>query len=242
MRVFQQARFHLRASWHKEDRTLSRHGFSVRDFAKRFPSAQERWYVMAKLATDPLYPAVHEVIQTTTTPLLDVGCGMGVLAFYLSQRGWLPTITGVDCDSRKIATARRLAAGFGGTLKFLQGDAATTLPAHCGSVTALDILQYFAPDARDAVLRQCAARVADNGVLVIRTGLMDATRRFRVTRFVDRMAALLNWTITAPVHYPDSDELCAVLTGAGLTGEFKPLWGRTPFNNWLGVFRRTTQH
>ncbi len=217
---------------------MIRHGFSVRAFANRFPTRQERGYVMGKLATDPLYPAVHEVIQTTTAPLLDVGCGMGVLAFYLRQRGWQHAITGVDYDPRKIATARKLSAGFGGVLEFNQADAGLALPAHRGSVTLLDILQYFQPATRDSMLRNCAARVANDGVLVIRTGIRDDSRRFRVTRFVDRMAALLNWMKAPPVHYPERDELCHLLEGEGLLGEFQPLWGRTPFNNWLGVFRR----
>jgi SAM-dependent methyltransferase len=221
---------------------MIRHGFSVRAFASRFPSLQERWYVMGKLATDPLYPAVHEVIQTTTTPLLDVGCGMGVLAFYLRQRGWRPAITGVDYDPRKIATARKLATDFDGTLEFFQSDARTTIPAHCGSVTILDILQYFQPDTRDTLLRECAARVSNDGVLVIRTGFIDKTRRFRATRFIDQMAAWLNWMKAQPVHYPEYAELCRVLKGAGLHGEFKPLWGRTPFNSWLGVFRPPPKH
>jgi 2-polyprenyl-3-methyl-5-hydroxy-6-metoxy-1,4-benzoquinol methylase len=217
---------------------MIRHEFSVREFAGRFPSLQERWYVMGKLATDPLYPAVHEVLRPTTEPLLDVGCGMGVLAFYLRQRNWHHSITGVDYDSRKIATARMLAVEFGGMLEFSQGDAGVALPAHCGSVTVLDIMQYFQPETRDALLRQCAARVAANGVLIIRTGIKDGTRRFRVTRAVDQMATWVNWMQTTPVHYPERDELCHVLAGAGLQGEFKPLWGRTPFNSWLGVFRQ----
>lgn len=220
---------------------MSRHGFSVRQFAGRFPSLQERWYVMGKLATDPLYPAVYEVLTPTTTPLLDVGCGMGVLAFYLRQRGWQPAITGVDFDPRKITTARQLAAGFGGTVEFFHGDAGTSMPAHYGSVTVLDILQYFQPDARNALLRECAARVADDGVLVIRSGILDATRRFRMTRLTDRMATWVHWMKAPPVHYPGCAELCQVLQDAGLHGEFTPLWGRTPFNSWLGVFRQTAR-
>lgn len=218
---------------------MKHHGFSVREFARRFPSPQERCYVMGKLATDPLYPAVHKVIQSTTAPLLDVGCGMGVLAFYLRQRGWSYPIIGVDYDPRKITTACSLAEGFGGVLEFSHGDAGVSLPAHSGSVTVLDILQYFQSNTRDAMLRQCADRVSADGVLVIRTGIMDDTRRFRVTRFMDRMAAMANWMKASPVLYPTSDELCLVLKNAGLSGEFTPLWGRTPFNNWLGVFRRT---
>jgi 2-polyprenyl-3-methyl-5-hydroxy-6-metoxy-1,4-benzoquinol methylase len=218
---------------------MNRHGFSVRDFAHGFPSVQERWYVASKLATDPLYPAVHDVLKNTAQPLLDVGCGMGVLAFYLRRRGWLPAITGVDLDARKIATASSLTADFGHNLAFSQSDAGESLPPHHGSVTVLDMLQYLPPAIRDDLLRQCAARVAAGGVLVIRSGIKDDSLRFQVTRCVDQLATWVNWMQATPVHYPRREELEQILGTQGMSGKFEPLWGRTPFNSWLGVFRRT---
>lgn len=218
---------------------MRRHGFSVREFATRFPSVQERWYAATKLATDPLYSAVHDVIRTTTEPLLDVGCGMGILAFYLRQRGWLPSIIGMDFDARKITTACGLAGKFGRSLTFVHGDAGVSLPEHEGSVTILDVLQYFPAEARDAMLRQCAARVTKGGVLVIRTGIMDKSLRFRFTRRTDQMATWINWIRTTPIYYPKQHELDQILAEVGLHGSFEPLWGHTPFNSWLGVFRRT---
>lgn len=217
---------------------MTHHGFPLMDFARPFPTLQERWYVACKLATDPLYPGVYQVLRETARPLLDVGCGMGLLAFYLRRRGWSPAITGVDFDERKIATASALADGFGSDLAFLQGDVADSLPPHLGSVSALDILQYFPIDARDALLRQCATRVAEDGVLVIRSGIWDESMRFRVTRSVDRIASRVKWIKVQPIRYPRRGELEQVLGGCGLCGCFNPLWGHTPFNSWLGVFRR----
>jgi hypothetical protein len=42
----------------------------------------------------------------------------------------------------------------------------------------------------------------------------------------------------APVHYPTAASLTAILEAAGLTGSIQPLYGHTPFNNWMAVFRR----
>ena len=33
------------------------------------------------------------------------------------------------------------------------------------------------------------------------------------------------------------DNLGAVLEAAGMQGQFTPLWGAMPMNNWLGIFR-----
>jgi len=196
---------------------MKRHGFPVRAFANRFPTLQERCYVACKLATDPLYPAVYEALRDTVDPLLDVGCGMGVLAFYLRQRGWLPAITGVDFDARKIATACRLAAGSGPGLVFLQGDAAVSLPAHGGSVSLLDTLQYFPSATRDKLLRQCAARVSATGVLVIRSGLADDTLRFRIPHGMDRNATWPRWVKAPPVTFSPRAGPFGCAEGAGLS-------------------------
>ena len=101
---------------------MKQHGFSVRNFARRFPTSHERWYVAAKLITDPLYPAVFDILTATAEPLLDVGCGMGVLSFYLRQRGWNGEIIGIDFDHRKISTASKVSKIFGEGLVFSLGD------------------------------------------------------------------------------------------------------------------------
>ena len=44
-----------------------------------------------------------------------------------------------------------------------------------------------------------------------------------------------------PMEQPSAQELRATLQRHGLQAEFKPLWGRTPFNNWLVIARRAPQ-
>jgi len=213
--------------------------FSLRKFARVFPDSHSRWYVAVKVATDPLYPAVREALEQAAGPLLDLGCGMGVLSFYLRAHGYAQHIHGIDYDPRKIEAAHHVlqATGAGG-LTFAQGDARIALPEHAGSVTILDILQYFPPEEQSRLLNAAAARVLSGGALVIRSGLDSPGRRFQFTHWCDRMANRLNWMQAAPVHYPTAEGLTATLTQAGLSGTLRPLYGRTPFNNWLAVFRR----
>ena len=213
--------------------------FSLRKFARVFPDSHGRWYVAVKVATDPLYPAVREALEQAAGPLLDLGCGMGVLSFYLRAHGYAQAIHGIDYDPRKIEAAHHVLQKIGASgLTFAQGDARITLPEHMGSVTILDILQYFPPDGQTRLLNAAAARVMPGGALIIRSGLDSPGRRFQFTRWCDRIANRLNWMQAAPVHYPTAAGLTAILTQAGLTGTLRPLYGRTPFNNWLAVFRR----
>ena len=213
--------------------------FSLRRFARNFPSSHARWYVAAKVASDPLYPAVLDVLRGSTAPLLDLGCGMGVLSFYLRAHGFENPIHGIDYDPRKIAAAHQVQLTTGThSLTFAQGDARHGLPEHSGSVSILDILQYFPPDAQAKLLTEAAARIAQNGVLIIRSGVETPGWRFRFTRWCDRLANRLHWMQALPVHYPTPESLTTTLTAAGLTGSLRPLYGKTPFNNWLAVFRR----
>ena len=45
--------------------------------------------------------------ENRAEPLLDVGCGVGLLAFYLRERNFLPPISGLDRDGRKIDARQR---------------------------------------------------------------------------------------------------------------------------------------
>ena len=45
------------------------------------------YYTRAKLRTDPLYPGVLDALRGTTAPVLDLGCGIGLLAHALRAVG-----------------------------------------------------------------------------------------------------------------------------------------------------------
>ena len=210
----------------------------IRRLAARFPGNHARYYAWCKFATDPLYAAVFTAIADTTAPLLDIGCGMGLCSFYLRERGCKFPMRGLDFDAEKIAIAQKAAATHAPDLVFETSDARTGLPAHSGSVTILDILQYLDPAAQKALLREAAARIAPGGKLVIRTGIEDPGWRFALTKLTDWFAVLCFWMKSKPISYPRPETLTATLEACGLRGTIRPMWGRTPFNNWLAVFER----
>jgi SAM-dependent methyltransferase len=211
---------------------------NFRKISDRFPLWNPRYYAWCKFATDPLYNAVFEALAGTRLPLLDIGCGMGLNSFYLRERGCHFAMRGLDYDASKIAVAKKIAAQTAPDLVFETSDARSGLPDHSGSVTILDILQYMSAESQAALLREAAARVAPGGKLVIRSGMAAPGWRFQLTRIADWFAACCFWMKAAPVTYPSPERLAAILEGCGLRGSIRPLWGRTPFNNWLAVFER----
>ena len=211
----------------------------IADLAKKlaapFPGTWDRTYVASKVKTDPLYGAVYEELRTSQLPLLDLGCGLGLLAFYLRERGLDFPIRGLDYDSRKIVSADKVAAALAHRdLSFATHDAREGLPEHSGNVSILDILQFFTPAEQETLLNLAAARVAPGGKLVIRSGLRDDSRRFKITVFCDYLAKASFWMKAAPTHYPTADDFIRILSPHGKV-RVEPLWGKTPFNNHLIV-------
>ncbi|MGN6513041.1 MAG: methyltransferase domain-containing protein [Lysobacteraceae bacterium] len=201
-----------------------------------------RWnyfYSRTKLASDPLYPAVADALRGSHAPLLDLGCGIGLLALALRHAGIALPYRGVDFDAAKVAQARAAAdRAHLADVRFEVVDLASALPVHAGSVALLDVLQYLDATAQRRLLEAATGMLAPAGRLVIRTGLDDGGARIRTTGAFDRFANRLGWMKTPPQRYPREDELRAVLGAAGLRGAFRPLRGNMPFNNYLVVAER----
>jgi 2-polyprenyl-3-methyl-5-hydroxy-6-metoxy-1,4-benzoquinol methylase len=206
--------------------------------SQRFRFGHDRTYVFCKLMLDPVYDAVLAELRTAPDlPVLDIGCGPGLLAAVLRAGGLSAPIHGIDYDPRKTEAATRALQDQSGCT-FAPGDARTGLPGHAGHVTILDILQYFTPEEVAGLLAAAAARVAPGGRLLIRTCLREDSWRFRLTRVGDWIAKTSTWMKDSASHYPTRGELTATLQAAGLTGTVRRLSGRLPFNNYLLAFSR----
>lgn len=219
-----------------EARTIARAFLPPRFFGNRY----DYFYTLSKLRTDPLYPGVLDALRGTTAPVLDLGCGLGLLLHALRMDGQSMPWHGVDIDADKIRRGRAIAArsGLAEGARFDVVDLAEGWPSHAGSVAILDVLQYLDAEAQGALLADAAAMLTPGARLVIRSGLGDDTRRGRTTRITDRLAHLAGWMQEVPKRYPTRAELESRLGGAGLRVAFRPLYGNTPFNNWLIVAER----
>ena len=204
--------------------------------ASRFRSRFLRHYVASKLATDPLYRAVAERLTAHALPLTDIGCGVGLTAFYLRERGLAAPIRGIDHDAKKIAVAQDIAAAYR-DLSFDAGDARDPIRAGT-SVLLLDVLHYFSDSAQSRVLEMIAAGVPDGGMVIIRDAVRDGSLRYRITMLAEMFARLVRWLKAERLNFPMRNTIVAPFRERGFDEEIVPLWGRTPFNNYLFVFRR----
>ncbi len=208
---------------------------ATRTIARAYlPGQYHYWYARSKLASDPLYEGVGAALDGCDHALLDIGCGIGLLAHTLRARGFRADYAGVDIDARKIESARAAAAKAGlARVRFEVLDLAREFPVHRGNVCVLDVLQFVPRSTQARIVEASAACLTPGARLVIRTGLERDGWRLRITRAIDRASEWLGWMRGEPPRYPRRADLEAQLAGLGLVARFEPLRGRTPFENWL---------
>ena len=195
-----------------------------------------RDYAHFKVRTDPAYAAVAALLDGNVADLLDVGCGLGLLGFYLRERGFRGAYHGVDFDAPKIVEARH-AAGYYDGLVFHDGNA-NALPPFCGNVAVLDVLHYLSFNEQQALLREAAARVAMGALLIVRNVLREKHWRFHATVVEERILYATRWMQSPARHFPSRHDIEAPLQALGFDVDVRPLWGRTPFNSFVIVARR----
>ncbi len=200
---------------------------------KRWPRLY--YYAMGKIALDPAYPAVAKALANSTLPLLDLGCGMGLLAAYLRASGHRAPIVGWDVDETKIEIAKTVLPG--SRESFRAGDA-IDFSEHCGDVVMLDVLHYFSDGDQQRLLRKIAASIAPQGVALIRLALNEPNWRFAATKAEEWFVHFTRWIPVQGGNFPTRDEVSLPFGQEGLEVEVRPMWGWTPFNSYLFTIRR----
>ena len=213
------------------------HDEACRRVTERFRSRFLRHYVARKIRSDPAYPAVYESVRASKEPLLDVGCGVGLLGFYLRERGFRNPIIGLDRDARKIGAARQMASAYP-EVELRTQNLPDRLPEFSGTIAMLDVLHYLSPVDQNKLLFRLAEQVVPGAVLLLRDCPCDGGMRYAATFLAEKFAQLISWNVSTPLHFPSRESLLLNFSPNEFTRDVRPLWGATPFNNHLFTFRR----
>jgi len=209
-----------------------------REIAERLAALYDRrslqGYARWKVRTDPAYSAVLDALRGRNAPVLDLGCGVGLLPLYLREHGHTAPMTGIDFDRRKIDVARKAARAYDG-IDFIAGDAREPLPSG-RDIVILDLLHYLDSASQQTILANTARAAGEDAVVVIRQGIRDGSWRYRLTALVDGLARMLRWMKAEHLKYPTRTEIESAFDG--FESEVRPLWGRMPYNSYLFIFRR----
>src|SRR5256714_8378201 len=110
--------------------------------ALQFRSPWLRHYVRGKLRSDRIYSAAYDLLDSSAEPILDVGCGVGLLAFYLRERGCPQFVLGLDVDARKIRYGAEIAAGQYSDIDLRVHYLARTVTDFAGNVALFTVFHY----------------------------------------------------------------------------------------------------
>jgi 2-polyprenyl-3-methyl-5-hydroxy-6-metoxy-1,4-benzoquinol methylase len=202
---------------------------------------QQRWlrkYVRGKLRHDRIYPTACELLRSSENPILDVGCGVGLLAFYLRERACRQPVLGLDVDARKIRCGTKIAASHYDDVELRFHDVQEALPVFSGNIVLFDVLHYLPHAAQTALLAKLASCVAPGGMLIIRDCPRDARPRFWMTWLAEKFAQAVSWNLNTSLHFPSRTSINDVFGEGEFERETRPLWGTSPFNNHIFIFRR----
>lgn len=206
--------------------------------AAQFPQRWLRTYVGSKLRSDPIYPVAYELLRDSDEPILDIGCGVGLLAFYLRERGCRQPVLGLDLDARKIGHGQRIAQAHYQDVDLRYQDVQRPLPDFSGNIVLFDVLHYLPLAQQTVLLSYLAERIAPGGLLMIRDCPHDNGPRFWMTYVAEKFAQAVSWNLNTSLHFPSRARINDAFTRDEFERESRPLWGRSPFNNYLFIFRR----
>ena len=200
-----------------------------------------RWlrnYVRGKLRRDQIFPAAYELLRSSAAPILDVGCGVGLLGFYLRERGCRQPVMGLDADARKIRCGAGITEKSYRDIDLRFHDVAETVPEFSGNVALFDVLHYLSPANQASLLDRLKRCVRPGGLLIIRDCPRERRPRYWMTLLAEKVAQAISWNRDGPLHFPSRAGIFSAFDGGEFERETRPLWGGSPFNNHIFIFRR----
>ena len=220
------------------DGTHAQHQAASQRVAGRFRAPWLRSYARGKLRRDAVFPTAYELLRSSPHPILDVGCGVGLLGLYLRERGCRNPVLGLDADTRKIDRGAAVAAADYDDLELRFHDVRSGVPPFRGNVALFDVLHYLPGQVQRAVLSRLAESVAPGGMLIIRDCPRERRPRFWMTWMAEKFAQAITWNIDTTLHFPSRASIDDAFSRDEFVGETRPLWGGSPFNNHIFIFRR----
>ncbi|HTG43183.1 MAG TPA: methyltransferase domain-containing protein, partial [Verrucomicrobiae bacterium] len=170
-------------------------------------------FVYWKMKGDPLFHSLPAVVPRQGF-ILDLGCGYGVPAHWLSYDSDARTVLGVDYDEVKVRIAQRTAQGHA-RVEFQYQDILTwTYPA-CDVVLLLDVLHYWPPDVQAQILAKAFGALRPGGLLILREAAREATAGHQRVERWEKFATRIGHNKATRLYFQSIAELTAAVRRAG---------------------------
>lgn len=210
-------------------------------------------FARGKLRGDPIFQALlRQSLIPDQARILDLGCGQGLLAAWLSAAGaayaahqWPPdwpappqprTIRGLDCCAHAVHCAHQ---AYGEHATFEHRDIRTADFGHADVVVILDVLHMISYARQDDVLARArdALRAGNDKLLLVRVADGDGGLRLRLGQGLDWLIARLRGHGGGRAYCRPVTQWLEALQHLGFTVDTMPMSAGTPFANVLIVAR-----
>jgi len=138
------------------------------------------WYMRIKVKMEKNYRVFNELLPRQGT-ILDIGCGYGFMPYILHFAAPARTLTCIDYDEQKIATASHCFSK-DESINFICADVMQYPFQQYNAITMMDILHYLQPEQQKIVIEKSIRSLNPGGVIIIRDGNKDLEERHRGTQ------------------------------------------------------------
>ncbi len=208
---------------------------SLPDISKAY--GRSRWlrgYVRGKVGWDPVFPLARREIVLRQQPVIDIGCGLGLLGISMRAAGIPLRYRGTDIAPWKVNKAKDAVRYYGfEEVGFDVLDALSTQIPPGATVCLFDVLHYLDPAAQQAMLGRLADAADAGSLVLMRTGLRGTGWRFLLTLLVEGWTRATGWIRGGAINFPSREDITGFFAERGLEAAVVPLWGRTPFASYL---------
>jgi SAM-dependent methyltransferase len=182
--------------------------------------------------------------------LIDLGCGQGLLAYWLLEARALhesglwpadwPTAPkvknfwGVELMPKDVERAR---TALGDRAQFVLGNICTADFGKANVAIILDVLHYISYEAQEDVLRRIRAALPVDGTFITRIGDAAAGLPFQFSNWVDHAVFFLRGHRVNRVYCRTQREWLEVLTRSGFEVKPMPMHKGTPFCNVMLIVK-----
>ena len=181
----------------------------------RFQGPYVSQFAYWKMKTDPLFRAVEKAVPARGE-ILDVGCGFGLVAHWLTLFNPDRRVCGVDFDEDKIRVAQ-VTSRANPQVSFEQRDILEwqEFPA-CDCALLCDVLHYFPHELKTDVLRKILVALRPGGYLILRDAMAQADSSHRAVARSEKWAVRFGQNRTRHgLHFEDEKTYLALLREAG---------------------------
>lgn len=126
------------------------------------------WYFKVKVALEKRYQYFNDILPKEGR-IVDIGCGYGFLAYFLTSLNRQREVLGVDYDEEKITVAQQNGIKTE-RVNFISGDATKVDFGKADAFLMCDILHYLPIEKQNELIEKCIHNLNEGGSLIIREG------------------------------------------------------------------------